>query len=323
MPPAKQGVEERRFSNLELRVQRLASHRARKQLLRVPWNRFRRAYEEYPHWQGLALWSRAVIDAQGRAPSELLRAVRERCPGLFQGEALAGEPNLLAFHLLEWVHNDRFGYAKRQGWLDALTFYGVRHLHSQAAWAFWEYCENEWNKKRPRVVSTFDQWWDAALQMKICGEVSYLEATPAVEKYIDWEAMTLWLRPLFASDIKLPVHVVSELERWFPNAPRRPRSGSGQGTKAKSTNWQSLIRAGKEYCLSGARGAGWLESFVERVRVHPRHVRLMAYGKDWAIERSGNREPPYPSFRQWWLAVDRRRRQFTGGVFVPGLRGEV
>ena len=110
------------FSNVELRAQALASRQAKKQLLQIPWNRFRKAYEEYPQWLGLSLWSRAVVTARGDAPPELLKTLRERCPGFLESEEFIREPNLLAFHLLEWVHNTIFGYAKRQGarWADFL-----------------------------------------------------------------------------------------------------------------------------------------------------------------------------------------------------------
>ena len=305
MATAKQAANEPKYSTAELKVHSVARRRANLQLMRIPWARFRRAYEEYPRWQGLALWSRTVIDAEGRAPSELLRTLQEHCPGFLEGEALPCEPNLLAFHLLEWVHNQRFGYAKREGWLDALTFYGVRHLRSQAAWAFWEDCDREWSRMPPKAFPSFGEWEQSALKMKICGEASYVEVAAAVERYIDWEAAALWLRPLFVSHIKLPTHVVSELERRFPSLLGRARSRSDERTKRESTNWQSLIRAGRERCLSDARATGWCDDFTQRVRFHPRSVRFMAYGKHWGAEWSRNRRQHYPSFREWRLAADR------------------
>ena len=136
MHASPQTTQQGRFSTVELRAQALASRQAKKQLLQIPWNRFRKAYEEYPQWQGLSLWSRAVVTARGDVSSELVRTIHERCPGFLETEVTIREPNLLAFRLLEWVHNTIFGYAKRQDWLDALTFYGVRHIRSRAAWAY-------------------------------------------------------------------------------------------------------------------------------------------------------------------------------------------
>jgi len=300
-----QTTQQGRFSRVELRAQALASRQAKKQLLQIPWSRFRKAYEEYPQWQGLSLWTRAVVTAKGHASTELLKTLRERCPGFLESEESIREPNLLAFHLLEWVHSRIFDHAKRQGWLDALTFYGVRHLRSQAVWAFWEHCENEWSRVLPKAVPSFEEWRQRALERKVYGEVTYAKVVSAVERYIDWEAMSLWLSPLFASGTKLPLHVVSELERRLPSACWRLRSAPGEKGESKSTNWRFVIRAGKEQCLADAKGADGLHSFVEWVRSHPQHVLLAAYGKHWRKERSKNQPQRYPSFRQWRLAAGR------------------
>src|SRR5712691_4049693 len=98
-----------RFSTAELKVRATASRRANKQLLLVQWRRFRRAYEEYPRWQAFALWGRAVIATEGHASSWLLATLRERCPRFIGNAASSQQPELLAFQLLEWVHNQRFG----------------------------------------------------------------------------------------------------------------------------------------------------------------------------------------------------------------------
>jgi hypothetical protein len=293
-----------RFSKVELRAQALASRQAKKQLLQIPWNRFRKAYEEYPQWLGLSLWSRAVVTARGDAPPELLKTLRERCPGFLESEKSIREPNLLAFHLLEWVHGRIFDHAKRQGWLDALTFYGVRHLRSQAVWAFWEHCENEWSRVPPKAVPSFEEWRQRALERKICGEVSYSDVALAVENYIDWEATAQWVRPLLTAGIKLPRHVVTELERRFSRACCRPRFTSKEKRERRSINWRSVIRAAKQGVLRDAKAEGCLHGFMEWVRSHPRQVRLMVCGKLWTKEQPEKRVRYYPSFRQWNRAAD-------------------
>lgn len=305
MRVAKHDMEKKRFSSAELRVRALASRRASKQLLRVPWNRFRRAYQDYPRWQALALWSRAVINAAGGTTAELLRTLRKRCPDFLALEAPAGDTNLLAFRFLEWVHNKRFDSAKSQGWLDALTFYGVRHFHSQAAWAFGEYSEDQWSRTRPKEFPSFEEWWQRALEMKVCGATSYLDLAAAVERYINWEEAALWLRPLRASNIKLPAHVVSGLERAFPASLRRLRAASGGSHHKKPTDWRSLLGAAKQHCLAEIKAAGWLDLFMEQVQFHPSHVRLMAFGKQWRKGRSGSQPPHHPSFREWRRAAAR------------------
>ena len=305
MPLAKHGMKAPRFSPAELKVRAIASRRAKQQLSRVPWRRFRSAYEEYPRWQAFALWSRAVIATEGHAPSGLVKTLRARCPGFIEDEASSQEPGLLAFHLLEWVHNRRFGYAKRQGWLDALTFYGVRHPLSQGAWAYWEHCENEWDAKRPTSLPTFDKWWRAALQWELCDNTSCLAVARAVQKYLDWEALVLWLRPLFDTSLTLPRHVVSELERRCPDVFKLDRSVARETRQARSSIWRRVMKWGKDHCLSQAKEEGWLDLLLEQVRSHPWHVRMRAYAAHWTKEWSRSRALPYPSFHQWEQAAER------------------
>src|SRR4029077_5643378 len=132
-----------RFSIAELKVGAIASRRANEKLLLIQWRRFRRAYEEYPRWQAVALWGRAVIATEVHAPSWVLATLRKRCPRFIGDAASSQQPELLAFHLLDWVHNQRFGYAKRQGWLDGLAFFGVRDPPSPGVWGHLGAWENK------------------------------------------------------------------------------------------------------------------------------------------------------------------------------------
>ena len=299
-----QTAEQGRFSKVELTAQALANRQAKKQLLQIPWKRFRKAYEEYPQWLGLSLWSRAVVTAQGHASTEILKTLGARCPGFLESEEFIREPNLLAFRLLEWVHSRIFDRAKRQGWLDALTFYGVRHIRSRAAWAYWEHCENEWSRVPPKAVPSFEEWRRRALETKICGVVTYSDMALAVEKYLDWEAIDLWLKPLLVFGVKLPSHTISELQHRLSNVYLRQQSPSGKNVR-KPVDWPSAVRAGKNCCLPDANGEDRLENLMDSVRSHPHHVLLLAYGKHWRKVRAGNQPQSYPSFRRWRLAADR------------------
>ncbi len=147
-----QAMSPLKFSKAELRVQAIARRRANNQLMRVPWADFDKAYQEYLCWHALALWVRGIIAAQDGIPAWLITDLRKRCPGFFEHESTSGEPKLVGLHLLEWVHNQEFGYAKRQGWLDALVFYGIRHPYSASAWTYWEHCEEEWRRRPPGMT---------------------------------------------------------------------------------------------------------------------------------------------------------------------------
>ncbi|MFZ0334664.1 MAG: hypothetical protein WAN10_01210 [Candidatus Acidiferrales bacterium] len=302
---ANHGIGRESVSKLERRVQSLAGRRAKKQLLQVPWPRFRQAYEEYAGWQVLTLWARAVIAAEGRAPSELLRMLREHCPGFIESESARGHPNLLAFHLLEWVHAQKFGDAKRQDWFDALTFYGVRHPRSECAWAYSEHCETAWKKNPPKGLPPLGAWGQQAWQVMLCESVRYVDLAKGVEKYLHWETLALWLRPLLLSGIELPGHVLCELERRYPEIRQYKTLATAQDAKERARIWQQVSRHRRGQRQSEARGTAWPSLLLERVRTHPLHLRLVVYAKLWAEGWATNRQQPYPSLRQWRRAADR------------------
>ena len=287
-----------RFSKSELKVRAIARRRANLQLLRVPWSRFQKAYEEYPRWQALALWIEAIIAARDSVPSWLKDDLRKHCPSFVEHEANSNEPKAMGLHLLEWAHNHKFGYAKQQGWLDALTFYGVRHPSSECAWKYWEQCERDWIENKSETFPSFDVWWRNAKKMKLCDKLSYRDLGRAIEKYLDWEALSLWLRPLLASDVKLPKHVISELKRKCPGILAAQGGGTPRPNVENSEIWRNLLKWGRNHCRLQAGKQGHLD-LRQRAQSHPLHARLLFYAKHWARQQSRTSAQSYPSFRAW------------------------
>jgi hypothetical protein len=300
VPPATPADNAAKFSRRERSIQTFARRRANRQLMQVPWTRFRRAYDRYPRWQALLLWTQAIIATQGGVSPWLVEELRKRCPGLLEHDVR--KPKVTDLGLLQWIHNQQFGCAKRQGWLDALTFYGVRHPRSECAWAYWERCDKEWSSKQPSTLPAFDQWWQQARQMGSGHKVRYVDLVKAVERYLNWEALLWWLRPL--SHAYLPPHVTSELKRKCPGIFKNQNSRRFQGAQKESKIWRQLLRKAQENCLSDAKQAGWLDAALKLARSHPLHVRLLLYGKRWAKAWPRNRTRAYPSFRQWRQAAE-------------------
>jgi hypothetical protein len=294
-----------KFTKLEKRVGHIASRRARRQLMQVPWDRFHKAYEEYIRWQAFVLWARAVVELEGSPPSWLEAILRKRCPGFTEDAARSNKPELLGLQLLPWIHNRIFGFAKQEGWLDALAFYGFRNTRSQAYWVYWEHCETEWRKRRPASVPTFVQWRRSGLSRKLQGGVSYAVVAKAVEKFIDSEALVYWLRPfLIGPKVQLPPHVALELRQESPillEFVRREMSGA---YRDKSRCWQRLFNWGKGHVLSHAKKEGWLDCVLRQAALHPRHVRLADYAALWCKSWPGNTALPYPSLRRWQTEME-------------------
>lgn len=301
MPLATQIAKESKYSPIELKVQAVARRRAEAQLMRVPWPRFRKAYEVYPRWHALTLWTQLIIATQDRTPPWLIADLRKLCRGFTLPEV--GQPKPLDLHVSEWVGQRKFGYAKRQGWLDALTFYGVRHLRSERAWNYWEQCDRDWNRDQPQAFPSFDVWWRDAQKMKFCDKLSSGEIARMVLKYLNWEALELWFRPLFASRAKLPPHMLSELKQACPRVIELRNSGAFKGGKDSSEIWRDLKRCCRDQLLSDARREGVLDAVIRRAQSHPLHVRLASYGTHWSRNWLKTHEQPYPSFRQWWRAA--------------------
>jgi hypothetical protein len=289
-----------KFTKLERRVGHIASQRARRQLMQVPWDRFHKAYEEYIHWQAFVLWARAVVELDGCAPSWLEAILRTRCPGFTEEAARSNKPELLGLQLLPWVHDRVFEFAKEEGWLDALVFYGFRDTRSQGYWAYWEHCETEWRKRRPAAIPTFVQWRRSALNSRLQGDVSFAVVAKAVEKFIDFEAVVYWLRPLFqTARVQLPAHVALQLGQESPGLLKFVSKEISAHYEDKSRSWRRLFNWGEEHVLSHAKTDGWLDCVLHQAAIHPRHERLVDYATLCSKSRRGNTAPPYPSLRQW------------------------
>lgn len=289
-----------KFTKLERRIRDIASRRARRQVMQVRWDRFHRAYEEYIRWQAFALWARAVVEVEGCAPPWLKAILRKRCPGFAEEAARSSKAELLGFELLPWVHNQAFAFAKKEGWLDALVFYGFRDTRSQGYWAYWEHCESEWKKRRPASFPTFVQWRRSALSWKLHGDVSCAAVAKAVEKYLDFEALVYWLHPLYrGAKVQLPPHVALELRQESPSLLEFVRRETSSAYEHKSRSWQRLFNWGKSHVLSHAKKECWLDCVLRQAGIHPRHVRLVDYAALWCKSRQGNTALPYPYLRQW------------------------
>src|SRR5229473_6964200 len=289
-----------KFTKLERKVRDIAARRARRELMGVPWGRFYKACEDYIRWQAFALWARAVVEVEGCAPPWLKAILRKRCPGLAEEAARSNKPELLGFELLPWIHNQAFGFAKEEGWLDALVFYGFRDTRSQGYWAYWEHCESEWRNRRPRSCPTFVQWKRSALNWKLQGDVSCAAVTRAVGKYLDFEALVYWLRPLLqAPTIQLSAHVTLALRQESPSLLEFVRRETSSAYEDKSRSWQRLFNWGKSHILSQAKKESWLDCVLRQAGIHPRHVRLVDYAALWCKSRQENTALPYPYLRQW------------------------
>lgn len=293
------------FSKVERRVGHIASRRARRQLMQVPWNRFHNAYEKYIRWQAFALWARAAVESEGCAPPWLEAILRKRCPGFVEETASSRKPELPVLQLLPWIHDRIFRFAKQEGWLDALVFYGFRDTRSQGHWTYWEGCESDWKKRRPAPFPTFAQWRRSALNWKPQGDVSFDRLTKSVQNFLDFEALVYWLRPLFRkAKVVLPPHVTLELKQESPSLLEFMIGENLADNQHRPRHWQRLLNWGKDHVLWQAKKEGWLKFVLRQTSSHPYHVRIKVYSAFWSKSREDNPASPHPSYREWRRAAE-------------------
>src|ERR1700756_5136902 len=130
VPDVKRGMKAPRFSRVELRVQAIASREANNQLLSVPRGRFRKAYEEYPRWQALALWGEAVIGTERRPPSSLLATLKKHCPGFIERRSRSQQSERLETFRIRWSFAARFQITCGCRSSESLGRHSDRHLAS-------------------------------------------------------------------------------------------------------------------------------------------------------------------------------------------------
>jgi hypothetical protein len=277
----------------------IARRRAFKQLMRVPWNRFHEAYREYLRWEAFAFWVRAIVEAEGCAPSRLKAILKERCAGFVKDDMRVNESRPLVHGLDEWIHNHIFGHAKQEGWFDAVIFYAVRNPLSEGSWAHWEYCEKTWKRKRTIPYPEFEEWWLAALKCKVCADVIASRLSDMVDQYVDCQALLFWLRPIMQGDQQLSAQVVDELESRCPGFVELSAKH-----KSNPQGWKSLAKYIEDRFFSEPKTNGWFECVLKHARAHPRHVRTFEYSKRWKRDWSRNPSPSYPSFAEWRQAAD-------------------
>lgn len=302
--PMTDAMSDPKFSKAELKVQAVARRRANNQLMRVRWADFHKAYEEYPSWQALVLWVQAVMVTQDAIPSWLLTDLQKRCPGFIEHEATSRETKLVALHILEWVHNHEFGYAKRQGWLDALTFYGVRHPRSESAWAYWEHCEEEWQRKPPSSYPHFEEWLRLARNYNPHPETSVTNLAAILDQYVEWKVFACWLEPLTRAKIELPKRIATELERRCPGFLEVSSSNSTRRRHKKAWTGQRLMNWIEDHFFSDEEKKGWLDIIRQQASTHPLYARIARYPKLWNKSWPQNLAVAYPSFVQWRSAAE-------------------
>ncbi len=299
--------------NHVVRVQRLAQERADAQARRIPWQRLLDTRNKYIDWQEFYLWVRSVLEIESRIPDWLVEELDKRCPGFLECEKKlspkATKNRPLPLRLEAWIDDHIFGFAKQEGWFNAITYYAIRDPRYQRAEVCWSECVKAWKKAKPVRYPSFEDWKDTAAR---CDGTAHLVpelrrasasvklVTPqrladAVSRYIDWEAFAYWVRAGLELGSPVQQEVAGELQRRCPGfLEAHPNARDGQ---------QLLSWIGDQN-FSHAKSEGWFEAILLFAHRHPRAIRTMEYAEH-CEDAWGSRLPdPYPSFEEWREEAD-------------------
>jgi hypothetical protein len=294
-------------------VQRLAQERADAQARRVPWQRLLHTRNEYIDWQEFYLWVRSVLEVENRIPDGLLEILDRRCPGLVESEKklspTAPKHRPLPLRLEDWIDDHIFGFAKQEGWFNAIAFYAIRDPRYQRAEVCWSESVKTWKKAKPVRYPSFEEWKDLARQ---CDDTVHLVpelrkasasaklVTPerladAVSRYIDWEAFGYWVRAGLELGSPVPQEVARELRQRCPGFLEEHED---------ARDWQQLLSWIVDEHFEDAKSEGWFEAILLFAQRHPRAIRTMEYADHWDEIRGLNLPVPYPSFDDWRRDAD-------------------
>ena len=301
------------------RLQRAARERADDEARRIPWQRLLHARNEYIDWQEFSLWVRSILEVENRIPDWLITIFNDRVPGFLESEKqLTPKGRPLPLRLEDWIDDHVFGFAKQEGWFNAIAFYGIRELRYQRAEVCWSECVERWKKAKPIHYPSFDEWKDAAAH---CDDTAHLlpevrkartsaklvppdRLAEAVAQGIDWEAFAYWARAALESKSGLPTEVVSELGRRCPGFLEANSSVREQGSLGTSQDWHSLMSWIADHYFKDAKAEGWFDAILAQARSHPRAIRTMEYADHCDEVWSSAIPEPYPSFKDWRRAAD-------------------
>ena len=262
----------------------------------------------YVGWQEFYLWVRSVLEAENRIPEWIADNLNQRCPAFLENEKRltmkAAKNRPLPLRMEDWIDDRIFGFARQEGWFNAITYYAIREPRYQRAEVCWSECVKNWKKARPLRYPSFEEWKLMAercdptahlvpeLRKRMAGiqRVDPVRFTEATSRFIDWEALAYWARPALERGSELPKAVLKEL---------RERCPEFLETDLHRWDWQCFMTWVSNHYFGDARKEGWLDALLMRAGDHPRSIRTREYAAHYGKAWSSWLPDPYPSFQEW------------------------
>ena len=132
---------------------------------RVSPEQLKKAVSDYQDWEALAYWVRAVVAAYGM-PQGVAELLRDRCPGFLENLSAEGacleDATTVWRRLIAWIDDHIFGFAKAEGWFEAITLFARSSLQAERTVSYWAACDLAWSRRRPAHYPALEDWRRAA-----------------------------------------------------------------------------------------------------------------------------------------------------------------
>jgi hypothetical protein len=291
--------------NTVVHLQRLAKERADEQARRIPWQRLFDARNEYIDWQEFYLWVRSILEVQERLPDSLAAILNKRCPGFLQAERTltpkAAKDRPLALRLEDWIDEHIFGFVRKEGWFNAVTYYAVRDPRFQRAEVCWSECVEKWKEAKPIHYPSFEEWKGMASQ---CDDTAHLVASERRARSTCKLVDPARLAAAVSSASPIPAEVTHELGRRRPGFVDVMTGIREHRLKGSSQAWDRLMCWIADQFFQDTKTEGWFDAILIQVRSHPRAIRTVEYA-DHCDEIWRSQLPdPYPPFESWRRDAD-------------------
>lgn len=300
--------------------------------LRVPWLELELARSLYLDWHVFISWVYGILEIERSVPEWLNEVLNDQAPGML--EIMSPDSprynkrrrtTLITIwqELSQWVRQNIFSDAVREGWLEAIHRPFDDDLIYTRLAAYADYCRERWQRRRPVLYPSLNEWRKAAenCSRKILDSfpisderrqllaasrrVTAKQLSTTVDAYIGWHDFTYWTRSAFRLVGGLPPNVITELKGRCPGF--LERDAIFQKTVKPSQydlRWLRLVEWIHDHVFATARRERWLNLLVFSIRLRARAERTMLYWVDWDREWSPSSTLQYPVFEEWRGSAD-------------------
>jgi hypothetical protein len=265
------------------RLRRESRERAESAALIVPWPRIQEAAVAYADWQVFALDVRSACEPSEEIPPAVAGELTARCPGFLEWEQHQRERKPASHSvwrcLVQWIAEHEFVAAKKEGWFEAVAYYGLERIESIQAWSKWTRDNLATSATMPALPQS-------------------LALASAVDGLLESRALLLWTTALTPRNARLHALASAELAGHLCRTPVEGLS---------PWNRSAFLRLAFDLdrqCTSQARSEGWFATLRHQFLHHPRYHRLVHFCFHCQSEWRGVTPRPAPTFARWKQACD-------------------